>query len=275
MTIGTLKRLGVDLDGDVDVADVHLVTPQVAADLFERHYFKGARIDLLPPELQPSVYDMNVNAGANAAKLLQRLLAQYGRRVAVDGVIGPNTAAAVRAVVQGVGGSVFADAYPVSKGGYEMRATNRLTAGFMKSPPVGRHCGGAGLWLVQRKDGGAQWVLRVTIHGRRREMGLGGYPSVGLAQARRLAERWRTVASSGQDPIKVREAEERAARREDISLAIITADAFEARKAELKGDGTAGRWLKARHSRLLQAWRALRRSNAARTVLASYLLITY
>lgn len=124
-----------------------------------------------------------------------------------------------------------------------MRAKNRLTAGFMKSPPVGKHCDGAGLWLVQRDDGGAQWVLRVTVHGRRREMGLGGYPALGLAEVRKQASRWRDVAAAGRDPIKEREAEERAARREDITLAILTADAFEARKAELKGDGTAGRWL--------------------------------
>jgi len=108
---------------------------------------------------------------------------------------------------------------------------------------VGKHCDGAGLWLIKREDGGAQWVLRVTVHGRRREMGLGGFPAIGLAAARKLAERWRNVAAAGRDPVKEREAEERAARREDISLAVITADAFEARKAELKGDGTAGRWL--------------------------------
>ena len=124
-----------------------------------------------------------------------------------------------------------------------MRARNRLTAGFLKTAPVGKHCDGAGLWLVKRDDGGAQWVLRVTVHGRRREMGLGGYPSLGLAEARKIATRWRDVAAAGRDPVKEREAEERAARREDISLAILTADAFESRKAELKGDGTAGRWL--------------------------------
>jgi integrase len=124
-----------------------------------------------------------------------------------------------------------------------MRAQNRLSASFIKTAPVGKHCDGAGLWLVKRGDGGAQWVLRVTIHGRRREMGLGGFPSLGLAEARKQAARWRAVAAANRDPIKEREAEERAARREDISLAVITADAFEARKAELKGDGTAGRWL--------------------------------
>jgi len=124
-----------------------------------------------------------------------------------------------------------------------MRSTNRLSASFIKTAPVGKHCDGAGLWLVKRDDGGAQWVLRVTVHGRRREMGLGGFPALGLAEARKVAGRWRDVAAAGRDPVKEREAEERAARREDISLAVITADAFEARKAELKGDGTAGRWL--------------------------------
>ncbi|MCE8556656.1 integrase arm-type DNA-binding domain-containing protein [Ruegeria pomeroyi] len=124
-----------------------------------------------------------------------------------------------------------------------MRAINRLSASFVKSAPTGKHCDGAGLWLVKRDDGGAQWVLRVTVHGRRREMGLGGYPTLSLAAARDIAKRWRTVAAAGRDPVKERDAEARAARREDISLAVLTEDAFEARKAELKGDGKAGRWL--------------------------------
>ena len=124
-----------------------------------------------------------------------------------------------------------------------MAAKNRLSAGFIKTAPVGKHCDGGGLWLIKREDGGAQWMQRVTVHGRRREMGLGGFPSLGLADARKLSDRWRSMAAAGRDPIKEREAEERAARREDISLAIITQDAFEARKAELKDDGKAGRWM--------------------------------
>ncbi|MEP6289853.1 MAG: site-specific integrase [Marinomonas sp.] len=112
-----------------------------------------------------------------------------------------------------------------------MRAQNRLSASFVKNASVGKHCDGAGLWLVKRIDGGAQSVLRVTVHGRRREMGLGGFPTLGLAEARKQAARWRAVAAENRDPIKEREAEERAARREDISLAVITEDAFEARKA--------------------------------------------
>jgi len=124
-----------------------------------------------------------------------------------------------------------------------MRAKNRLSAGFIRTVAIGKHSDGGGLWLIKREDGGAQWMQRVTVHGRRREMGLGGFPSVGLADARKLSERWHSMAATGRDPIKEREAEKRAARGEDISLSVITNDAFEARKAELKDDGKAGRWL--------------------------------
>lgn len=124
-----------------------------------------------------------------------------------------------------------------------MRAKHRLSSVFVRTAPAGKHCDGAGLWLIKRADGGAQWVLRVFVHGRRREMGLGGFPDLTLAQARSEADKWRAVAKQGRDPIKERAAERRAALREDITLSVITADAFESRKAELKGDGEAGRWL--------------------------------
>ena len=124
----------------------------------------------------------------------------------------------------------------------DMAAQNRLSAAFVKAAPVGKHCDGRGLWLVKRADGGAQWVLRVTVHGRRREMGLGAMPDVGLAAARDMAERWRAVAASRRDPIKEREREAREAARSDNTLRVIATEAFEARKAELKGDGKAGRW---------------------------------
>jgi len=47
---------------------------------------------MLPEPLQPSVYDMYVNAGGNAVKILQRLLGEFGFETLVDGAIGPNTA---------------------------------------------------------------------------------------------------------------------------------------------------------------------------------------
>lgn len=65
---------------------------------------------------------------------------------------------------------------------------------------------------------------------------------VSLAAAREAAERWRAVAASGRDPIKERAREVLEASRADSTLRVLALEAFEARKAELKGDGKAGRW---------------------------------
>lgn len=40
-----------------------------------------------------------------------------------------------------------------------------------------------------------QWVLRVTVHGRRREMGLGSVSEVSLKDARTAATKWRNLPS--------------------------------------------------------------------------------
>ena len=123
-----------------------------------------------------------------------------------------------------------------------MRATNRLTNKTIKSVKAGKHNDGQGLWLIKREDGGGQWVLRISIHGKRREMGLGSISNISLKDARLAAGKWRQVLSDGKDPIKERERIKREATRRKPTLAAITEEAFEARKAQLKNDGKAGRW---------------------------------
>ena len=123
-----------------------------------------------------------------------------------------------------------------------MTALHRLSAAFIKSAPMGKHSDGSGLWFNKRRDGGSQWILRIVVNGRRREMGLGGYPAVGLKDARDRAARWRQQAKLGNDPIKLRENEGREAAKTDNLLKNIAIAAFEARKAELKAEGKAGRW---------------------------------
>ncbi|WP_149142988.1 tyrosine-type recombinase/integrase [Gemmobacter caeruleus] len=71
--------------------------------------------------------------------------------------------------------------------------------------PVG---GVPGLLLQVTPTGGKTWVLRITIAGKRAEIGLGGYPTVTLAQARDKAREARDQISRGVDP----RAERRAAR---------------------------------------------------------------
>lgn len=123
-----------------------------------------------------------------------------------------------------------------------MGALHKLTATKVRNAKPGKYSDGAGLWLHKRKDGGAQWVLRVTVHGRRREMGLGRLSDVSLKEAREAADRWRALVRAGKDPIKERERMRREAAKEDHTLASVALEAFEARKAQLKGDGKAGRW---------------------------------
>lgn len=122
------------------------------------------------------------------------------------------------------------------------RTLHRLSPSAPKTAAVGKHADGGGLWLYKRADGGAQWVLRYTIYGKRHEMGLGSFPAVSLKEVRREAEKWRAVVRSGRDAIKERERQRREAERNMHILADIAQDAFESRKADLKGDGKAGRW---------------------------------
>lgn len=81
----------------------------------------------------------------------------------------------------------------------------------------GLHADGAGLYLsvAPAKAEGAvskSWVVRYTGgDGRRRSMGLGSYPEVGLAAARRQAASVRDAARSGSDPLAQRREAKRAA----------------------------------------------------------------
>lgn len=122
------------------------------------------------------------------------------------------------------------------------RGLNKLSALAVKNAPAGKYADGGGLWLHKRDDGGAQWVLRITIRGRRREMGLGSVSVVSLKEAREAADRYRALVRDNIDPIKDRERQKREAARNLHFLNDIALDAFESRKAELKGDGKAGRW---------------------------------
>ena len=69
----------------------------------------------------------------------------------------------------------------------------------LKTP--GRYPDGATLYLVVWPSGSKSWVQRLTVGGRRADLGLGGYPAMSLAQARRRAQDNRSLAKSGGDPL--------------------------------------------------------------------------
>ena len=71
-------------------------------------------------------------------------------------------------------------------------------------------------------------------------MGLGSLQDISLKQAREQAAHWRSRRALGFDPLSERVRDR--ANRLGASLNDIATEAFEARKAELKGEGKSGRW---------------------------------
>ena len=65
----------------------------------------------------------------------------------------------------------------------------------------GRHGDGDGLYLNVATSGTKSWVQRIVISEKRRDIGLGSYPAVSLAQARSLAAGNRSAVAEGRDPL--------------------------------------------------------------------------
>ena len=147
VTIHTMRRLGLDLDGDgdVDAADVARIDRARAVDIFVRHYFHRVRVDRLPAALHATVFDMYVNAGANAVKVLQRLLTGMGHPLAADGVIGPLTVAAARAAMAAAPEHLV-DAYGIARRNYYYALADRRPA---SRKYARRRDGGKGGWITR------------------------------------------------------------------------------------------------------------------------------
>lgn len=147
VTLATLRRLGLDItrDGRIDVQDVRRLTVAQARDIFIEHYFRRPGLAALPEPLQPAVFDMYVNAGGNAVKVLQRLLTEMGFACDADGQVGPQTIAAAQRAQEAAPGHL-ADAYGIARRNYYYALAD--------ARPASRK-------FARRKDGGkGGWILR-------------------------------------------------------------------------------------------------------------------
>ena len=85
------------------------------------------------------------------------------------------------------------------------RRFNRLSARLVDTAAIpGRYGDGHGLYLYVKPSGSKSWVQRLAIHGRTRDLGLGGYPMVSLAEARHAAFDNRKLARAGGDPLALK-----------------------------------------------------------------------
>lgn len=147
VTLGTLQRLHRDVTGDgrVDVADVRALTQDQAIDLLLAEYFRAPGLDRLPPALQASVFDMYVNAGRNAVRLLQQLVTKMGFPCDDDGILGPQTLACVTAAAAAAPDHIV-DAYGIERRNYYYRLAD--------ARPASRK-------FARARDGGkGGWILR-------------------------------------------------------------------------------------------------------------------
>ncbi len=116
-----------------------------------------------------------------------------------------------------------------------------------------RHGDGKGLHLQVTPDGSKSWLLRFTLRGRTREMGLGRYDREGiegltLSQARDAAKQARGLLARGLDPIEHRAD---AARQSEAAARLAASNTFEALADRMLTE-RSGEWSNAKHR---QQWR--------------------
>lgn len=85
---------------------------------------------------------------------------------------------------------------------------NRLTVKKIDAlKDSGLHADGqvTGLYLSIAKTGSKSFIQRITVDGKRRDIGLGGYPSTSLATAREWAIENRSLVARGKEPLSARD----------------------------------------------------------------------
>ena len=150
VTIHTMRRLGIDLTGDnrVTVDDVKRLTAAKATQIFIEYYHQRPGLAALPESLQPSVFDMYVNAGPNAVKVLQRLLTDMGFPCDPDGAIGPATIRAAQ-MAQDAAPTYLGDAYAIARRNYYYAIADARPA---SRKFARRRDGGKGGWITRAEE---------------------------------------------------------------------------------------------------------------------------
>jgi integrase len=105
--------------------------------------------------------------------------------------------------------------------------------------------GVAGLLLQITTTGARSWILRTMVGDKRREIGLGAYPDVTLAQAREKARGTRQTVEEGRDPVAERAAARSAliaARGLETTFDEATRRFLESKSSEWRNPKHAAQW---------------------------------
>jgi hypothetical protein len=105
--------------------------------------------------------------------------------------------------------------------------------------------GVAGLMLQITPGGGRSWLLRTMVGAKRREIGLGSYPTVTLAQARERGREALDKIRKGVDPVVERAAARAAlaaAQRRGLSFSVAVDRFIDAKLDEFRNDKHKKQW---------------------------------
>nr|WP_231581987.1 Arm DNA-binding domain-containing protein [Puniceibacterium sp. IMCC21224] len=94
-----------------------------------------------------------------------------------------------------------------------------LTNISIKNAEPGRLSDGRGLILDKSKTGSGRWMYRYQHLGKRRDMGLGSWPTITLAQARAARDKWAAVLADG--PIRSASGRPRGTQRRPTGISTI------------------------------------------------------
>jgi hypothetical protein len=126
------------------------------------------------------------------------------------------------------------------------RSLSRLNALLVsRASTNGLYADGGGLYLQVGAGGAKSWIFRYKFRGRVRDMGLGPFRVVTLAEARKRAGELRLLRSQGVDPVEARKAQYEKAKL-DAAAALTFRDCaiayFETHRASWQNVKHAAQW---------------------------------
>lgn len=114
-----------------------------------------------------------------------------------------------------------------------------------KAREPGRFHDGNGLYLQVRSTNNKSWLFRYTFKGKAREMGLGSYPQLSLADARNRLAKHRSILrdpDNPQDPIEVRKAQRAESDKKSLNFRDAAAQTIESKKPGWSNAKSEGQW---------------------------------
>lgn len=108
----------------------------------------------------------------------------------------------------------------------------------------GTYTDGETLTIRVSDNGKKRWIQRISIHGKQHNLGLGGYPAVGLSEARQRAQDNLRAVREGRNPLKEKRDASQAIKKRSATPTFheLAMQAIDLRRPTWKGTKSAEQW---------------------------------